>query len=63
MSYMLCEECGSPGERGGDGWISTLCPTHRAERDAARKKADEEYEAQKQERLRAKIMKQEGHEE
>ena len=31
-----CEECGTPGERGGSGWISTLCATHRAERDAKR---------------------------
>ena len=31
-----CEQCGAPGEQGGSGWISTLCPTHRAERDAAR---------------------------
>ena len=31
-----CEVCGEPGTQGGDGWISTLCPTHRAERDALR---------------------------
>jgi len=47
MSMMLCDECGAPGERGGNGWISVLCPTHRAERDAARKKADEEWEHRK----------------
>jgi hypothetical protein len=47
MSGMLCEDCGAPGETGGRGWISTLCPTHRAERDAARKKADEEWEVRK----------------
>lgn len=29
-----CEECGSPGESGGKGWIKTLCPVHRAEADA-----------------------------
>lgn len=29
-----CEECGSPGTLGGQGWIRTLCPTHRAEADA-----------------------------
>jgi hypothetical protein len=33
-----CEVCGEPGKIGGDGWISTLCPTHRAERDALRNK-------------------------
>lgn len=29
-----CEECGAPGESGGQGWIKTLCPVHRAESDA-----------------------------
>ena len=29
-----CEECGAPGTSGGQGWIRTLCPTHRAEADA-----------------------------
>ena len=29
-----CEECGAPGKLGGQGWIRTLCPTHRAEADA-----------------------------
>ena len=29
-----CEECGAPGKSGGNGWIKTLCPTHRAESDA-----------------------------
>ena len=29
-----CEECGAPGTSGGQGWIKTLCPTHRAESDA-----------------------------
>ena len=29
-----CETCGSPGTSGGNGWIKTLCPTHRAEADA-----------------------------
>lgn len=46
MSGKLCEECGAPGERGGTGWISVLCPTHRAERDAARAKRDAEWEAE-----------------
>lgn len=32
----VCEKCGAPGERGGNGWIRTLCPTHRAETEAAR---------------------------
>ena len=47
MSMMLCEECGAPGERGGNGWISTLCETHRNERDAANAKAMADYEEQK----------------
>jgi len=29
-----CEECGAPGTAGGQGWIKTLCPEHRAEADA-----------------------------
>lgn len=29
-----CEECGAPGTAGGQGWIRTLCPVHRAEADA-----------------------------
>lgn len=29
MSAVTCEKCGSPGTTGGQGWISTLCETHR----------------------------------
>jgi hypothetical protein len=29
MSGVTCEECGAPGATGGQGWISTLCETHR----------------------------------
>ena len=29
MSAVTCEQCGSPGTTGGQGWISTLCETHR----------------------------------
>jgi hypothetical protein len=51
MSGITCEECGAPGETGGNGWISTLCETHRAARDAARdasrKRADQEWEHRK----------------
>ena len=36
MSAVMCEECGAAGSIGGKGWISTLCDTHRAERDAKR---------------------------
>ena len=36
MSGKVCEECGAPGASGGNGWISTLCPTHREEREANR---------------------------
>jgi hypothetical protein len=36
MSGITCEECGAPGESGGQGWISTLCETHRTERDQRR---------------------------
>jgi hypothetical protein len=47
MSGKVCEDCGAPGETGGQGWITTLCPTHRAERDAAKVKAMADYEEQK----------------
>lgn len=33
---VACEECGSPGERRGGGWIKTLCDTHAQEREAKR---------------------------
>lgn len=36
MSGITCEECGAPGESGGNGWISTLCETHRTEREQKR---------------------------
>ena len=29
-----CETCGTPGIPAGNGWIRTLCPSHRAEADA-----------------------------
>jgi len=29
MSGVTCEECGAPGVTGGQGWIKTLCETHR----------------------------------
>jgi hypothetical protein len=25
MSGVTCEECGNPGERGGSGWVRTIC--------------------------------------
>lgn len=31
MSMKVCEECGKPGNRYGDGWIRTLCDEHEAE--------------------------------
>lgn len=34
MSAVTCEQCGAPGTTGGRGWITTLCETHRAEREA-----------------------------
>jgi hypothetical protein len=36
MSGITCEECGAPGETGGNGWITTLCETHRLEREKKR---------------------------
>ena len=32
MSGVTCEECGNPGETKGQGWVVTLCETHRAAR-------------------------------
>jgi hypothetical protein len=29
MSGVTCDECGAPGNTGGQGWISTKCQTHR----------------------------------
>jgi hypothetical protein len=29
MSAVTCEQCGNPGTIGGQGWITTLCETHR----------------------------------
>lgn len=34
MSGVTCEECGSPGTTGGQGWITTLCSQHREEANA-----------------------------
>lgn len=36
MSGVTCEECGAPGQTGGQGWISTLCQTHRDAREERR---------------------------
>ena len=33
MSGVTCEECGNPGETKGQGWLVTLCETHRAARE------------------------------
>ncbi|HNW88054.1 MAG TPA: hypothetical protein PKN48_00195 [Bacteroidales bacterium] len=33
MSYKLCEICGNRGERIQGGWIWTLCPTHKEEKE------------------------------
>lgn len=34
MSYRTCEVCGSPGKSNSSGWITTLCETHRNEKEA-----------------------------
>lgn len=33
-SAVACEECGAPGTQNRQGWIKTLCETHRKEREA-----------------------------
>ena len=33
MSGVTCEECGNSGTTGVQGWITTLCETHRAARE------------------------------
>ena len=32
-SAVACEECGAPGTQNSQGWIKTLCETHRQERE------------------------------
>jgi hypothetical protein len=32
-SAVACEECGVPGTQNNQGWIKTLCETHRRERE------------------------------
>ena len=34
MSYRTCEVCGSPGTSNSHGWITTLCETHRNEKES-----------------------------
>lgn len=34
MSYRTCEVCGNPGKANSEGWITTLCETHRNEKEA-----------------------------
>jgi hypothetical protein len=36
LSSGMCEECGAPGHRTGDGWVRTLCDLHVVEREAQR---------------------------
>jgi hypothetical protein len=33
-SAVACEECGAPGTQHSQGWIKTLCETHRNERES-----------------------------
>ena len=33
MSGVTCEQCGNPGTTGGQGWLVTLCETHRTARE------------------------------
>jgi hypothetical protein len=37
LSAKTCERCGAPGTLHGDGWLSTLCPTHIEEYDKRKK--------------------------
>ena len=38
-SYRICEVCGKPGEcKASNHWLQTLCPTHREEVDAGKRK-------------------------
>ena len=43
MSYVTCEQCGSPGKRYTDGWHTTLCDIH-----AAMLGREEEYESEEE---------------
>jgi hypothetical protein len=33
ISGVTCEQCGNPGTQNEGGWITTLCETHREERE------------------------------
>jgi len=33
-SAVACEECGAPGTQNSQGWIKTLCETHKKERES-----------------------------
>jgi hypothetical protein len=36
-AWRTCEACGRPGRPNRTGWITTLCPEHRAERARRRR--------------------------
>lgn len=37
MSFSICEECGTPGQRRGGGYILTLCDVHHQAREDKKK--------------------------
>ena len=47
MTGVTCESCGNPGKSRGGGWIHTYCEPCEENREAARKKSDEEWEHKK----------------
>ncbi len=42
MSYSICENCSNNGSPNGDGWVTTLCPECRNQKNEKYKKLEEE---------------------
>jgi hypothetical protein len=64
MSEVTCESCGNPaGVQNNGGWMRAICDPCEIKREEEYAKRTAEYEALRQERERARVMKAEGHEE
>jgi hypothetical protein len=64
MSGVTCESCGNPaGVQNNGGWMRAICDPCETKREEEYVKRTAEYEALRQERERARVMKAEGHEE
>ena len=64
MSGVTCESCGNPaGVQNNGGWMRAICDPCETKREEEHAKRTAEYDALRQERERARVMKAEGHEE